>query len=83
MSKDGGPAFPLVSADRRDEHVGMSLRAYVATKALQGMLASEANPKLSACRKAAADHAGLDYTEQLALEAVTIADALLKALERS
>lgn len=31
MAKNGGPAFPSVSADGRDEHVGMDLRDYFAS----------------------------------------------------
>jgi hypothetical protein len=36
---NGGPAFPGVSADGRDEHVGMSLRDYFAAAAMSGLCA--------------------------------------------
>ena len=35
---DGGPAFPVGSGDMRDP-VGMTLRDYFASKAMQGLLA--------------------------------------------
>ena len=36
--KDGGPAFPVPSERVRDGSPGMSMRAYIATAALQGLL---------------------------------------------
>lgn len=64
MSKidNGGPAFP--AEDNSRYHLGMTLRDYFATKAMQGMLACEM----------------LRATEQeFADRAYKVADAMLKA----
>lgn len=74
MSKidDGGPAFPNVpdgAGDKWDDwDKGMTLRDYMAAKAMQGMLADL--PKT--CY-------GLDWTEKTAAAAFQMADAMLRA----
>lgn len=87
--KDGGPAFPKRGTARANmsgypdwsiEFVGgMSLRDYFAAKALNGLIASEANQTLAALRHKAAMLRGVPYTELLTAEAYQLADAMLAA----
>lgn len=66
---DGGPAFPLVSEDRRAiRHVGMTLRDYLAAAALQGL---SANPKYDASVEGAAQFAYAQADAMLAERAKT------------
>lgn len=73
MSKeDGGPAFPVIEFDQQTgqsfaQHMGMTLRDYLAAKALAGMLAGES------------DANGLWKAEDCAFRAYRIAEAMLKA----
>jgi len=62
---DGGPAFPVGSGDMRDP-VGMTLRDYFAAKAMQGLMASPADP---------------ESMEVAAKWSYNLADAMLKARE--
>ena len=64
---DGGPAFPC---EGMANHLGMSQRAYIATAAMQGMLAGDTGW--------ASDHPS--SRERLAGFAVAHADALIAAL---
>ena len=70
---DGGPAFPRFTSSSTMD--GMSLRAYIATAALQGMLAgptwqpNDAEPELSG-------------TQRYAKQAVLLADALIAELNK-
>ena len=72
--KDGGPAFPSEQGHCPDStwnqtyDPGVSLRAYIATAAMQGLMSGPA------------DEWDLDF-ETIADVAVKQADALLKALE--
>ena len=88
---DGGPAFPVHLADgekwivESDPH-GMSLRAYIATAALQGMLA---NPAVSANTNEDGkqvwplDECGDGGTDEaLASTAINLADALIAELAK-
>ncbi len=89
---DGGPAFPtLQTVVKEDEEGyreelessgGMTLRDWFAGQALQGILSSESNPTLASARRAAADRNGLDYSQQVALEAYTLSDLLLAEREK-
>ena len=64
MTKDnGGPAFPIVDLDVTKE--GMTLRDYYAAKALQGICASGPSDNWT--------------NMQLAIEAYSLADAMLEA----
>lgn len=63
--KDGGPAFPVGSGDMRDP-TGMTLRDYFAAKAMQGLMASPADP---------------ESMEVAAKWSYKLADAMLKARE--
>jgi hypothetical protein len=65
-TKDGGPAFPSLARDGnwQPHHDGMSLRDYFAAKAIQGLLANNANY-------------GTD--DGLARDAYEFADAMLRA----
>lgn len=72
MTKDGGPAFPvLVPVDYQFAEVGMSLRDYAAIKAMQGMLAHSTRYRPREQDK------HLHWHEALAKEAHEIADAML------
>ena len=66
---DGGPAFPCDENNEYKANPGMSLRAYFAGQAMQGMLAG---------RKCELGYVNLaDMTES----ATKVADALIAALE--
>jgi len=62
---DGGPAFPL-KAPLTSDSLGMSLRDYFAAKAMQGLMASPADP---------------ESMEVAAKWSYKLADAMLKARE--
>jgi hypothetical protein len=62
---DGGPAFPVAYGGGRIE--GMTLRDYFAAKAMQGLLASEAEASMN----------------EFAKKAYVMADAMLKARENT
>lgn len=67
---DGGPAFPISAQDGGSPflltpHRGMSLRAYIAAKALQGIVSCESTS---------------GTFRDIADEAVAYADALIAAL---
>ncbi|HDR2317094.1 TPA: hypothetical protein QCH60_002897 [Enterobacter asburiae] len=73
MSKknDGGYAFPMEATDAtacRDCNQGMTLRDYFAAKAMQGIISSECN---------------YGAFSDLASDAYSIADAMLRAREES
>lgn len=74
--KDGGPAFPAEANCPR--HPGMTLRAYIATAAMSGILA---NQKLNDEMEEMSESEGSEYTQAVADQAAEYADALLKALE--
>lgn len=63
--KNGGPVFPRDHA--HDGHNGMTLRDYFATKAMQGLLATDLKPNVE--------------NEDLAEVAYAIADAMLRERE--
>lgn len=72
--KDGGPAFPCLDSTESGLHLrepGMSLRDYLAAKAMQGMLADM--PKLL--------H-GFNWQENVARASYEIADAMLAEREK-
>jgi hypothetical protein len=70
MTKDtGGPAFPAPAGVSHITEQGMTLRDYLAAKAMQGMLA---NPKL----QEQILKAGQSWIEESAWK---VADAMLKA----
>lgn len=79
---NGGPAFPTDSgAGRFQPHDGMSLRAYFAAKALYAELVTAGalpGPRDALVR--AAQEQGRSVEDQMAHNAVAMADALLKAL---
>lgn len=64
--KDGGPAFPSTISDDSLHVGGMSLRDYFAAKAMQGLMASPADP---------------ESMEVAAKWSYKLADAMLKARE--
>ena len=64
--KDGGPAFPSTISDDSLHVGGMSLRDYFAAKAMQGLMASPADP---------------ESMEVAAKWSYNLADAMLKARE--
>ena len=64
--KDGGPAFPSTISDDGLHVGGMSLRDYFAAKAMQGLMASPADP---------------ESMEVAAKWSYKLADAMLKARE--
>jgi hypothetical protein len=78
---DGGPAFPrdemsnVVPNQIAEQFPGMSLRAYIATAAMQGCLAySHVNPNCGNYQENAT-------AEDVAKAAVAYADALIAALK--
>jgi len=84
QGRDGGPAFPesYVGADRPHEGIGdgMTLRDYMAAKAMQAQVTTDMVPgeACDALLQAAAD-AAQDPVYRLALMSYEIADAMLKA----
>ena len=64
--EDGGPAFPSTISDDSLHVGGMSLRDYFAAKAMQGLMASPADP---------------ESMEVAAKWSYKLADAMLKARE--
>jgi hypothetical protein len=84
MSKDnvGGAAFPTY---RDSLYLGMNLRDYFATKAMQGLMSTErANQYVSEDDGIEDEEIGgtlFVHTKFLAKEAYMIADAMLKARE--
>ena len=64
--EDGGPAFPSTISDDSLHVGGMSLRDYFAAKAMQGLMASPADP---------------ESMEVAAKWSYNLADAMLKARE--
>lgn len=73
MSKDGGPAFPVVgAAGATMDFGGMTLRDYFAAKAMQSLIA------------ALTDESGIkrEYAEPIAQGSYFMADAMLKAREQ-
>lgn len=90
----GGPAFPqpgvLVDGEIRTPmeygEGGMSLRDYIATKAMQAEIitsCSDATPKSADALVEAACEAGRDVLDHIALNAYKMADAMLRAREVS
>jgi hypothetical protein len=70
MSKNGGPAFPVIGAPGAPEdYPGMTLRDYFAAKAMQGLLA---HPR---CNDVGREEP--ETTEYVAEEAYAVADAML------
>jgi hypothetical protein len=76
---DGGPAFPHNTLGH-PETDGMSLRAYIATAALQGMLAADEG--VSDPHGKMIDPALGTWRKLLAKDACSYADALLAELEK-
>lgn len=75
---DGGPAFPAPknSLDRAGPLGGMTLRDYFAAKALVGLFAIEANPRVGEiCEPFRADK----HCDQMAEISYQLADAMLRA----
>ena len=73
--KDGGPAFPFHNPYSAETFKGMSLRAYIATAALQGILAAKfASMVANVPASARYDCAAAD--------AVLMADALIAELAK-
>lgn len=82
---DGGPAFP--TSDLIEGQVGlsggMSLRDYIAAKALQGIItAFFTNPDAMAVSSAAFKSKGLETGAGIAMTAYEFADAMLTAREK-
>lgn len=76
---DGGPAFPVMDeAVEYGQHYGMSLRDYFAAKAMQGLLAMEANPQFGTVTEPYSAHGRDDL---MAKCAYNLADAMLAARE--
>lgn len=79
-SKGNKPAFPPNAGWEHSEAKGLSKREYIATKALQGMLASyhlqidvqQNDPRYN----------GQNFAEVMAKNSVEFADALLAELEK-
>lgn len=88
----GGPAFPWQENGVGDLHPGMSLRAYLAAKAMQGFYACE-EPVFTDIAKAASyigvtpDEYKCDimghYAKCIAKMSVTASDALLAELAKA
>jgi hypothetical protein len=78
--KDGGPAFPHDDRARWGERSGMTLRAFIATKAMQGLLANPGGP----IQQNDITGWGLTNTraEGVAKTACAMADALIAELEK-
>lgn len=64
---DGGPAFPIKETATECSFLGMSLRDYLAAKAMHAQLMTVAAPN--------------DALEQVCIICYAIADAMLKARE--
>jgi hypothetical protein len=85
---DGGPAFPkdeYYEEKRHDQTNGMSLRDYIATKAMHAEIltsASDLTPKACDALIEAAGEAGRDVIDQIAFNAYAMADAMLRARKK-
>lgn len=84
---DGGPAFPFGQiSETTGQPVngfydpGMSLRDYFAAKAIQGLLAMEANPQFGTVTKPYSEHGRDDL---MAKCAYALADAMLASRENT
>lgn len=78
----GGPAFPFTVPTDNAAYSGMTLRAYIATAALQGLLA---NPKRYAYIAGLVESGSITQEEASAKnahKAVMLADALLAELSK-
>ena len=79
---DGGPAFPVLDhkigyhADIRQKEAGISVRDYFAAKAMQGLLAMEANPRFGRDVEPYSQHGRDDLMAKCAYD---LADAMLEA----
>ncbi|WOC06321.1 hypothetical protein [Providencia sp. PROV024] len=67
--KTGGAAFPIPATELHGTHTGMSLRDYLAAKAMQGILANPGQ----------LDNVNDEAAKWVARDAYTMADAMLKA----
>lgn len=85
MKNGDNQAFPLEAnytsgpEEVYEFHPGLTKREYFAAKAMQGIMAS--HTEMSANGASSLYFAGMD--DNIAMEAVSIADALLKALEEN
>lgn len=74
---DGGPAFarPGFTAEQTESQEGMSLRAWLAGMAMQGIMHHESMVRLVAFQE------GRGPEKEIAVRAAAIADALIAELE--
>lgn len=81
----GGPAFPFAATDTSNEQMqaqGMTLRDYLAAKAMQAQVTTDMVPGESCdALVRAAERSGQDPLFRLALNSYEIADAMLMARE--
>lgn len=78
---DGGPAFPRTAANPdwgngTEPFEGISVRMYLAAKAMQGMIASASGDGLGMLTNG---KAGMDFHRTNCIEALQWADALIAA----
>jgi hypothetical protein len=88
VRKDGGPAFPrpaghngLKSAEEHSSNEcqdGMALRDYFAAEAMNAELASSSFGEAAQCLADEAEKGGRTIEAQIAFNAYTLADAMLK-----
>jgi hypothetical protein len=74
--KDGGPAIPIGSGDARDG-TGMSLRDYLAAKAMQGIVSSIDSEENYERLRGHAKAQGLTLSQWIARDSYKQADAML------
>ena len=88
--KDGGPAFPVSTAEASEGHQdghntwqfpGMTLRDHFAGLAMQGIVGSIDSEDSYRRMRGHASAAGLSVSEWIARDAYKQADAMLKARE--
>ena len=89
MKDTSGPAFPVPSAVYNDDTQGMTLRAYLAAKAMQGLLSQPDERYFNPipCHTVNNEGQTLDEWRQSICEddakyACMMADAMLKELEK-
>lgn len=78
---NGGPAFPTISAGVHLPHHGMSLRAYFAGQALQGLLSNSGGP-IQVSGMTGWGFTNCDAND-VALVAVSLADAMIAELNKT
>lgn len=88
MSKANEPAFPVTETKETESvSLGMSLRTYLAGRAMMGLLANSANSHVLALAhndtESSYGYAANDAAKAIAKKAVVVADALLEELEKT